>query len=185
MQVLVLGVVLWSIAHLFKRIAPGARARLGVMPGKMAVAVLTLAALGLMIIGYRRAEFIPVYEPMAGMGHLNNLMMLVSVFLMGVPHSKGVVKARLRHPMLSGVVVWALAHLLVNGDAASLVLFGGLGAWALVAMILINAQESWTPPAPGRLRSDAIGAGITVVVFAVIAALHIWLGRNPFLGTYG
>lgn len=185
MQILILGLALWWISHLFKRIAPGLRARLGVMPGKMAVTVLSLASVVLMVIGYRRAEFVPVYEPLAGMGHLNNLLMLVSVYLAGVMHSKGIVKTKLRHPLLVATIIWAVAHLLVNGDLASLVLFGGIGLWAVVSMLMINARESWTPPAPGHLRSDLIGVAIALVVYAVIAGIHIWLGRNPFLGTYG
>ncbi len=185
MQIMILGLVLWTAAHLFKRVLPGLRARMGDIPGKMLVTVLSLSAVILMVIGYRRAEIEPIYTPLAGMGHLNNLLMLISVFLIGVPHSKGIVKQKLRHPMLTAVVVWAFAHLLVNGDMASVVLFGWLGLWAIVSMVLINAQQSWTPPAEGRIRSDAIGAGITVVVFAIIAGIHIWLGYNPFLGTYG
>lgn len=185
MQLMILGLVLWTVAHLFKRVAPGLRARLGVVPGKMLVTVLSIAAVALMVIGYRRAGIDPVYTPWPGMGHLNNLLMLIAVFLIGVPHSKGVVKARLRHPMLLSVVIWAVAHLLVNGDMASVVLFGWLGLWAVVSMVLISAQDPWTPPAPGRLRSDAIGIGITLVVYALIAAAHFWLGYSPFLGTYG
>lgn len=185
MQLLILGLVLWTAAHLFKRVAPGPRARMGDIPAKLAVTVLSLAAVVLMVIGYRRAEFEPLYAPLPGMGHLNNLLMLVAVFLIGVPHSRGIAKSKLRHPMLAAVVLWAVAHLLVNGDVASVVLFGWLGLWAVASMVLINAQESWTPPPAGRLRSDAIGAGIALVVFAIIAATHIWLGRNPFLGTYG
>ncbi|MGB3317162.1 MAG: NnrU family protein, partial [Albidovulum sp.] len=115
----------------------------------------------------------------------NNLLMLISVYLAGVMHSKGIVKSKLRHPLLTATILWALAHLLVNGDLASLVLFGGIGLWAIVSMLMINARENWTPPAPGKLRSDLIGVAITFVVFAVIAGIHIWLGRNPFLGTYG
>ncbi|MBC7141595.1 MAG: hypothetical protein H5U18_05500, partial [Rhodobacteraceae bacterium] len=102
-----------------------------------------------------------------------------------VPHTKGLVKARLRHPMLLSVILWAVAHLLVNGDLASIVLFGGLGGWAVVSILLINAQESWVPPAPGGLRSDAIGVAIALVLYGLIAGVHIWLGHNPFLGTYG
>lgn len=185
MHILILGVALWWLSHLLKRIAPGLRARLGEMPGKMVVTVLSLAAIGLMVVGYRRAEIDPVYEPLAGMGHLNNLLMLIAVFLLGVPHSRGIVKTKLRHPMLTAVVVWAVAHLLVNGDLASIVLFGGIGLWAIVSMLMINARESWTPPATGAIRSDLIGIAIAVVVYAVIAAIHIWLGYNPFLGTYG
>ncbi|MCU9849115.1 NnrU family protein [Defluviimonas sp. WL0024] len=185
MQVMILGLVLWTVAHLFKRVAPGLRARLGVLPGKMLVSVLSIAALALIVIGYRRAGVDPVYTPWPGMGHLNNLLMLIAVFLIGVPHSKGIVKTKLRHPMLLSVALWAVAHLLVNGDMASAVLFGWLGLWALVSMALISSQEPWTPPATGKLRSDLIGAAITLVVYALIAGAHYWLGYSPFLGTYG
>jgi uncharacterized membrane protein len=185
MSILILGLVLWTVAHLFKRVAPGLRAKLGDTPGKMLVTVLSLAAVVLMVVGYRRADFDPVYTPLPGMGHLNNLLMLIALFLFGVSHSKGRVKAMIRHPMLISVIIWAVAHLLVNGDVASIVLFGWLGVWAVVSMLLINAQESWTRPAPGGLRSDAIAAVIALVLYGVIAGIHIWLGYNPFLGTYG
>lgn len=185
MQVMVLGLVLWVVSHLFRRVLPGPRARLGELPGKMVVTVLSLAAIVLMVIGYRRAEIEPVYTPLPGMGHLTDLLMLIAVFLFGVPHTKGLVKARLRHPMLLGVILWAVAHLLVNGDLASIVLFGGLGVWAVVAILLINAQERWERPAPGGLRSDAIGVVIALVLYGLIAGVHVWLGHNPFLGTYG
>lgn len=185
MPILILGLILWTVSHLFKRVAPGARAALGAGPGKMLVTILSLAAVILMVIGYRRAEVDPVYTPLPGMGHLNNLLMLIAVFLVGVPHSKGRVKSMLRHPMLTGVIVWAVAHLLVNGDMASIVLFGWLGVWAVVSMLLINMREGWARPAPGPLRGDAINLVISLVVYAVIAGIHIWLGHNPFLGTYG
>lgn len=185
MQILVLGLILWLASHLFGRLVPGLRARMGVLPGKMTVTVLSLAAVLLMVIGYRRAEVVPVYAPLPGMGHLTDLLMLVALFLFGLSHSKGRLRAHLRHPMLWSVVVWAVAHLLVNGDAASLVLFGGLGLWAVASMLLINAQEAWERPAPGGLRSDAIALAVALVLYAAIAGIHIWLGHNPFLGTYG
>lgn len=185
MPILILGLSLWTASHLFKRLMPGLRARFGEAPGKMLMTVLSLAAIVLIVVGYRRAEVVPVYTPLPGMGHLNNLLMLVAVFLLGVSHGKGRVKAMIRHPMLTAVILWAIAHLLVNGDQASIVLFGWLGLWALVSMLLINAQTPWERPAPGGLRSDAIGVVIALVVYAVIAGIHIWLGYNPFRGTYG
>lgn len=185
MQILVLGLILWLVSHLFGRLAPGLRARMGAVPGKMAVTVLSLAAVILMVIGYRRAEVVPVYTPLPGMGHLTDLLMLVALFLFGLSHSKGRLRPLIRHPMLWSVVVWALAHLLVNGDAASLVLFGGLGLWAVVSILLINAQEVWVRPAPGGLRGDAIVLALALVLYAAITGIHIWLGHNPFLGTYG
>lgn len=185
MQVMILGLILWTMPHLFKRVAPGLRARIGERRGKMAVAVLAVAGLVLMVIGYRRAGIEPVYTPLAGMGHLNNLIMLVAVFLFGVGHSKGIVRSKLRNPMLTSVVLWAVAHLLVNGDLASVVLFGWLGIWAVVSIVLINAQTSWTAPLPGRIRGDAILLAISVVLYGLIAWVHTLLGYNPFLGTYG
>jgi uncharacterized membrane protein len=184
MQILILGLVLWTGSHLFKRLLPGLRARMGDLPGKMFVTILSLAAIGLMVAGYRRADPVEIYQPLPGMGHLNNLLMLGAVFLIGLPHSKGILKSKLRHPMLTAVIVWAAAHLLVNGDLASVVLFGWLGFWAIISMTLINMQTSWTPPPRGHLRSDLIGLAISIVVFAVIAGIHSWLGRDPFLGTY-
>jgi len=185
MTQLVLGLALWIFSHTFKRLAPGARARMGVNPGKMAMAALALAGIVLMVMGYRRAGADPVYTPVPGMGHLNNLLMLIAVYLMGVQSSGGTMRARMRHPMLMGTILWAVAHLLVNGDVASVVLFGGIGLWAVASMVLINAQEEWVRPAPGSLRGDLINLVVALVIYALIAGVHTWLGYNPFLGTYG
>jgi len=184
MTLLILGLLLWWAAHLFKRAAPEARASLGDR-GKGYVAIALGAALVLMVIGYRGAEFVPVYTPLPGMGHANNTLMLISVFLFGVGGTKGTLYPRMRHPMLWGTVIWSGAHLLVNGDLASLALFGGIGVWALVEMAVIN-RTPWQRPAAGRgIKGDAMNLVGTLVLFGLIAAIHIWLGYNPFLGTYG
>lgn len=185
MGLLIAGLALWWIAHLFKRVAPGPRANLG-DAGKGVVAALLLVAVVLMVIGYRRAEVVPVYTPLAGMGHLNNLLMLVSLFLFGVGGTKGTLYTRMRHPMLWGTVIWAGSHLLVNGDQASLVLFGGIAIWALVAMALINRSGPWLRPVEARgLKGDAMNLAGALVLYGIISGVHIWLGHNPFAGTYG
>ncbi len=185
MLILILGVALWIAAHLFKRIAPARRAALGDR-GKGPIALALLLSVVLMVIGYRGAETIPLYTPLAGMGHLNNLAMLVAVYLYGVGGTKGTLYPRMRHPMLWGTVIWAGAHLLVNGDLAAVILFGGLGVWALVSMALINRAAPWVPPTGGRgVKGDLMNLAGTLVLYGVIAAIHIWLGYNPFLGTYG
>jgi uncharacterized membrane protein len=182
---LVLGLVLWTAAHMLKRVAPGLRASLtealGPGPSRGVMAVGILVGLLLMIVGFRRAPFVPVYDPPAWGIHLNNLLMLASVALFGAGQSKGRARALLRHPMLTGVVVWAVAHLLVNGDSASLLLFGWLAIWALASMATINLREpAWTRPAPGPISGDVRLAIITLVVYAAIAAVHWWLGYYPF-----
>ncbi len=185
MNLLITGLVLWWLAHLFKRLFPAARVRLGA-GGKGLVALVLLLSVVLMVLGYRTAPFEPVYQPLPGMGHANNLLMLFALFLFGAGHVKGRIAGMVRHPMLWGMVLWAVAHLLVNGDLASLVLFGGLGLWALVTMIVINRAEGfWRRPAPGPWKKDLAAFAIALILYGGIAAIHVWLGYNPFQGDYG
>lgn len=184
MFLLILGLLLWILPHLLKRAAPGLRARLG-DAGKGLIAVLILAGVVLMVVGFRRAEFIPVYSPFPGAGHVNNTLMLVSLFLFGVGGTKGTLYTKMRHPMLWGLVVWATAHLLVNGDMASIVLFGCLGLWAFMEMSLINSAGQWQRPVAGRgLKGDAMNLAGTLVLYGIAAMIHQWLGHPVFLGNY-
>ena len=177
---LVIGVLLWSYSHLMKRITPGFRASLGDGPGKGVVSVLTFLALAAMIYGYKQADPVILWDPPLFLRHVNNLLMLIAVVLVNLGYSRGVLRTRMRHPMLTSVKVWALAHLLVNGDLASVVLFGGLMAWAVVDVILINRmQPDWVRPAPGPVRNDVIYLAASVLVFVVIVAIHTWLGYPP------
>jgi uncharacterized membrane protein len=128
---LVVGIGSWWAGHLFKRVLPGLRQRMGER-GKGIAALLIVAGLVSMVIGYRGATLDFVYLPPAWGRHVNNAAMLVAVLLLGMGSSKGRMRAWLRHPMLTGVLVWAVAHLLVNGDRPSLLLFGSMGLWAVV-----------------------------------------------------
>lgn len=185
MTLLVLGLLVWTAAHLLGRALPEARASLvravGAGPSRGIMALCIGAGLVLIVVGYRRAPFVGIYDPPSWGIHVNNLMMLGAVALMGAGRSRGRARSWLRHPMLTGVTVWAVAHLLVNGDAASLLMFGWLGLWAVVSMLVINAREpAWVRPAPGPASGDLRLAVITLAVFAVIATVHTWLGYWPF-----
>ena len=120
MTLLIFGNILWIIAHTFKRLLPNFRNSLG-NAGKGVVAFLIIISLVLMILGYRSAEYIGVWTPPQFFLHINNLMMVAAVFVFAIGHTKGRLRGRLRHPMLTSVKIWALAHLLVNGDLASIV----------------------------------------------------------------
>ncbi len=186
MITLVSGLVLWTLAHFFKRLAPGHRAALQDRLGdasKGVVALALFASLALIVFGFRGAEFIPVYEPPSVFRHVNNVLMLVAVALFGLGNSKSRFRGTLRHPMLTGTAVWAIAHLLANGDLASVILFGWMLLWAIAQMRLINAADpDYTPPEPGTTAGDVRLGAITLVVFAVIAGIHNWLGYSPFGG---
>jgi uncharacterized membrane protein len=97
--------------------------------------------------------------------------------------TKGRLRGKMRHPQLTSVKIWAVAHLLVNGDLASIILFGGMLAWAVLEVILINkAVPVWDRPQPGEAKRDIILVVITLVVYVVVALIHMWLGVSPFGG---
>ncbi|MDF3412860.1 hypothetical protein HKX54_00185 [Sulfitobacter sp. M57] len=183
MLLLIIGLILWVGAHWFKRLKPDARSALGT-PGKGIIALLIIAALALMVIGYRMADFIPVWHPPLFLTHVNNLAMLLAFWVYGSSAAKGA-KAwpayKTRHPQLLAVKIWATAHLLVNGDLASIILFGGLLAWAVGSVILINrAEPEWTAPAPAGRATYIRLTVISLVMFVLVAAIHFWLGVSPF-----
>jgi len=179
---LIAGVLLWSGSHYFKRLAPDARASLG-NAGKGLVAVLNITAIVLMVIGYKAAPFTMLWDFGDWAVRVNNLLMIFAVVLFGAGKSKSRLRGRIRHSALAGLLVWVVAHLLVNGDLASVVLFGGLGLWAIGMMMLINrAEPDYAPWPNGTVKGDIRLAVIAVVVFAVISAIHVWIGPSPFGG---
>ena len=181
MILLILGVLIWAGAHYFKRLMPERRAAMG-EAGKGVVTAGLVVSLLLMIFGYRMAEFIPVWNPPSFFTYINNLLMLLAFFLFGVSATTGRLRGAMRHAQLTAVKVWAVAHLLVNGDLASIILFGGMLAWAIGSVILINRAETWTRPEPGDPKKDVVLVVITLVSFTVVAGIHYALGVSPFGG---
>jgi uncharacterized membrane protein len=180
MILLLLGLALWIGAHVFKRLAPERRAAMG-EKGKGPVAIAIVAGILLMIVGYRWAAFVPVYDPPSWGRHANNLLVLIGFYLFAVSGAKSRLHRHIRHPQLTGFGLWAFAHLLANGDLASVILFGGLLAWAGLEIVLINrAVPVWTPPPVAPMRKEVSAVVITLVLFGVAALVHIWLGYNPF-----
>ncbi|MGB1095987.1 MAG: NnrU family protein, partial [Paracoccaceae bacterium] len=114
MGLLILGIILWTGFHVFKRVMPEKRDALG-PAGKGISAVGIFAGLTLMIIGYRSAPVITLWTPPAFFTHINNLLMILAVVLLAMSVTKGRMSGRMRHPMLTAVKTWAVAHLLVNG----------------------------------------------------------------------
>jgi len=177
---LICGVLLWALAHLFKRLAPGVRAAMG-PAGKGLVALASLVAIVLMVIGYRHAEGAVFWGRTPMTSGINNLLMLIALYMFASAGMKTMLARRMRHPMLGAVKIWALAHLLVNGDVPSFVLFGGLLAWAVVQMIVINrAEPDWTPPPPAPAIREAMAVLGAVVVLGAIAMVHQALGHPVF-----
>jgi uncharacterized membrane protein len=180
MLLLILGVALWWAAHLFKRVAPGVREPMG-DKGKGIVALALVVSIFLMIFGYRMADGAFFWGPSAATKGINNLIMVFALYFTSPGPKKGALFYKMRHPMLFGFLLWAIAHLLVNGDVPSFVLFGGLGVWAVVAMMMINrAEPEWTPPAKGSIAKDGMFLVASLVLLLIIGLIHGWLGYPVF-----
>ncbi|MEP4989148.1 MAG: NnrU family protein, partial [Paracoccaceae bacterium] len=148
------------------------------------VAAVIAIGILLMIFGYRAAEFIPVWYPPAFMVHVNNTLMLLAFWTFGSAAAKGAKvwpANKNRHPQLTAVKIWAVAHLLANGDLASIILFGGLLGWAIGSVILINRSEpEWSTPETANVKTTIRLAVISLIMFGIVASIHAWLGVWPF-----
>jgi uncharacterized membrane protein len=179
---LVLGVAIWTLSHSFKRLAPAAAANIPETRRKNMVSLASLVAIVLMVIGYRSWSAGLAFTPPAWGAHANNLLMLIAVYLLAASGMKTRITRVIRHPMATGVILWSVAHLLANGDWASVVLFGGIAGWAVLSIILENAQKTWIKPPVGPAGKE-IGAIVgAVVVVAVIGYVHTFFGLMPFGG---
>ena len=181
MTLLILGLILWAFAHLAKRLVPGFHRSLKGAERPMVTGLLVVAII-LMVIGYRMADGAFFWGRNPALVGINNLLMLVSVYLFAAAGMQTALARKMRHPMLTGVLVWSIAHLLVNGDVPSFVLFGGMGLWALAEIVVINrAVPRWTPPAAKPAKFEAMALAGTVIVYGAIAGIH-YLLRYPTFG---
>jgi uncharacterized membrane protein len=189
---LVIGLVLFLGTHSFS-MARGPRAaiigRIGEGPFKGLYSLLSLAGIVLVSIGYgqyRAGGYIPVWDPPVWTRHLALLLVLVAFICFVAAYLPGRIKARLKHPMLAGVKIWAFAHLLANGDLGSILLFGSFLVWAVLARISakrrdVAAQHGGTA-APAGWRNDILAVAIgTAVYFVFVFWLHPWLIGVPVL----
>jgi uncharacterized membrane protein len=185
MSWLIVGVMLWSVGHLVPAIAPSFRQglidRLGAGPYRGLFAAVIVLALVLIVIGWRSTPEEYLYVLPAWSRQVGFLLMILSFVLLGAANYTTSIKRIIRHPMLMGVFVWSVSHLLMNGTSRALILFGVLGAWALIEMPLINAREGarTLPEAPG-FSAEMKGLLITAVVFSAAIFLHPYFaGVSP------
>ncbi len=184
MLLLTLGVLLFAGVHFIPSLAPGLKnawtGRLGENGYKGVFSLLLLASFGLMIGGWRSAEPSFLYAP-PPLLHTPALVLMMLAFLLFVVSNRASrLRSIIRHPQLTGVATWGAAHLMVNGDSRSLVLFGGLAAWALVEIAAINRREgSWVKGEAPSLAYEGATVAVAAVVIGVIVLVHPWLAGVP------
>ena len=162
-------------------------ARVGEGWFKGVYAVLSLAGFMLMMNGYGQVRplGVVIWNPPEAMRYIAALLTLVAFILLAATYvPKNTIKTKVGHPMVLGTALWALAHLLVNGGLANMVLFGGFLLWAGVLFVAARARDrrNQTAYPPGTAGATLVTVGIGVGAWAAFAFwLHkSWVGVAPF-----
>ena len=176
---LLAGIVLFAAVHWFPAALPSSRkslaAAIGELPYKGLFAILSLVALALIVKGWQDAPLIKIYVPPFFGNWLIGGAIAVSIVLFFAPYVPSNIRRLLRHPQLTGVVIWGAAHLLVNGTVRDLLLFGGFTVWALIGMLLASRRDGrWTRPPAQPIWGDV---ALIVVGLLATAALFHFHGR--------
>jgi len=177
MPFLIAGLALWSATHLFPVLARGRRTRIvsavGTHTYRGIFAMLILAAVTLMVFGWRSAVAIQVFQPPTWGASANYLLMAGSILLFVASGTKSNFKRLIRHPQLTGVLVWGIGHVLASGSSRSLILFGGLILWAMVAITGINRRDgAWTKPDAVAKSRDVILVILSAIAYFAVIFFH-------------
>ena len=186
MTALLAGLLLFLGTHLLttcRTLRAGLIGKLGAQRFKGLYSLASLAGFLLVIHGfgvYRAAGYVDVWNPPSALRHLALALLLPVFVLLAATYMPGWIKAKARHPMLLAIKLWALAHLLANGDLGSILLFGGFLLWAGYARATMKERERLegiSPAAPARFGvNDAIAVAVGLAAYAAVA---IWL--HPIL----
>ena len=190
MILLITGLIIFLGIHSLNIVTPGQRnllaTRFGVGKWKLIYSITSIIGFVLIIQGYSeaRADPIWVWVPPAGLSHLVLLLTVPAFILLAatyVPHNR--IKAKLGHPMLAAVKIWALSHLLANGSLADIILFGSFLIWAIVGFAVLRKRDriAGNTRAPGTGKADGITILAGLAGWGVFAFfLHtLLIGVNP------
>ncbi len=177
MALLIAGIALWTITHIFPAAAPGVRNMLvkklgeGLYKGLFALDI--VFALVLIVLGWKATIPAAIYAPPLYASPVPAILMAIALVLFVASSTANNLKRFVRHPQMTAVLFWAAGHLLANGDDRSIVLFGGLGVWAALEIIFISRREGrWKKSPSVPHLKDVIVAVIAAIVFATLLYLH-------------
>ena len=186
-----LAAAFWIGLHLV--VAGPIRARLvgmlGERPFRGIFSLLSIAGLVWFVFAYRAAPWTPLWPTIPALGFLAFVLVFLAFFLIVVGSGPmnpttampfrmigdklpvyGITRVT-RHPRLCGVCLWGIAHVLVNGNLAALIMFGAVLLTAANGMVSIDRKRR---QALGRLW-DEFAAQTSRLPFAAILA-----GRTRF-----
>ena len=187
LAIMIIGLAAFLGAHTLVALRPqraAVIARVGERPYRGLFSLVSL--IGIILIGYgfaryRAAGFIDIWTPPRWTRHVTEALVWPSIILVVAAYIPSEIKRVLKHPMLAGVKLWAVAHLLSNGDLGSIILFGSVLAWAVYDRIAIKQRgDAATGPvavaASGGYRNDFIVVVVgTLLFFALGLWFHPWV----------
>ena len=179
------GLAIFFAAHtftMFRQARETLVKRLGALPYRGLYSLVSLLGFALIVHGYGQAPRIDVWLPSPGLRHLTLLLMVPAFVLLAAAYLPGHIKATVRNPMLLALVTWALGHLLINGDLASILLFASFLLYAVINLIAVTrAGRSPQVPAPGVLF-DVLAIVLGALIYAgFVMGLHGYLIGVPVL----
>lgn len=191
MLVLILGLIVLLGGHTLttlREIRTRLVERLGLGPYKGLHSLVAIVGFALIVWGfsrYRAEGLITIWTPPAWTRHLTILLMWFAfVALASMNPAPSRIRGWLRHPMLVAVKIWALAHLLANGDAGGMLLFGSILAWAVYDRIAVKRRgDLGAPPVASFTRADAVALGIGTLAYVAMIFLHPLLIGVHVIGT--
>ncbi len=142
-------------------------------------ALIAMAGFALIVVGKAYAPYVNLWVPPAWGRHAAHALMLPALILLPAANMPTNIKRFTRHPMLWGVAIWALAHLLANGDLASLLLFGSFAVYSLFDIWSANRRSEQSSQPRYTVKKDLIVVAAGLVAYAVFAFLHPYLFRMP------
>lgn len=182
MALLIGGLILFIGIHVvpsFAGLREALAAKLGENGYKILFSVVSVAGLILTGIGYGQVPYARIFEPSQTARTLLPVAMAIAFVLVAVANVPGRIRRLVRHPMLAGVLIWAVLHLLANGDLASNVLFGAFALWAVFAILSAEQRGKRLGSGPGSLKADLVGATAGLLVFAIVFYFHADLFGVP------
>ena len=197
MALLVLGLFVFLGIHSLRIFADSRRThyieRLGEKKFKGIYSIVSLLGFLILVAGYSQARLTPewVWMPPAMAKHFMFLLMWVAFVLWTSAYiHANAIKDRVGHPMVLGVKVWALAHLLVNGQLHQMVVFGAFLVWAVLSfraakrrdrLALLSFEEQGLPPPPKAPVSKAAN-GLVLTIGTILWMLFMGWGHKFFIG---
>ena len=174
--ILILGLVVLLGGHVFvacRGLRAGAIERVGELAYKVLFSLVSVVGLALVVWGfslYRADGAIPLWYPPPWTRHVTVALMLPATILIAASYVRGRIYAAVKHPMLAGIKLWALAHLVANGDLGGIVLFGAFLLWVAADRISLKFRtDAGAPPIPvGSWRSDMLAAVVGTLVYLAL-----------------